>query len=98
PKNRTHYLNLLHASWPAGLVLGSLIRMAFVALTKSKAIDLGEDAWKYQLGCFLIPAVLYGLLFLGQKFPKSEASAKGLSLGGMLKDVGLLGSAVVGFF
>src|SRR5262245_23892636 len=23
PKNRTHYLNILHASWPAGLVLGS---------------------------------------------------------------------------
>jgi len=22
PTNRTHYLNILHASWPAGLVLG----------------------------------------------------------------------------
>ena len=25
PKNRTHYLNILHASWPAGLVLGGLV-------------------------------------------------------------------------
>src|SRR3989337_198280 len=25
PNNRTHYLNILHASWPAGLVLGSFI-------------------------------------------------------------------------
>ena len=25
PKNRTHYLNILHASWPAGLVLGSVV-------------------------------------------------------------------------
>ena len=24
PNNRTHYLNILHASWPAGLVLGAL--------------------------------------------------------------------------
>ena len=24
PKNRTHYLNILHASWPAGLVLGTV--------------------------------------------------------------------------
>ena len=23
PSNRTHYLNILHASWPAGMVLGS---------------------------------------------------------------------------
>ena len=25
PKNRTHYLNILHASWPAGLVAGSVL-------------------------------------------------------------------------
>ncbi len=24
PNNRTHYLNILHASWPAGLVIGGL--------------------------------------------------------------------------
>jgi MFS family permease len=24
PKNKTHYLNILHAGWPAGLVLGGL--------------------------------------------------------------------------
>jgi hypothetical protein len=31
---------------------------------------------------------------MGQSFPKSEASAKGLSVGEMLKDVGVLGAAV----
>ena len=25
PENRTHYLNILHASWPAGLVIGSVM-------------------------------------------------------------------------
>jgi MFS family permease len=25
PENRTHYLNILHASWPAGMVLGALV-------------------------------------------------------------------------
>src|SRR5215213_3149036 len=25
PENRTHYLNILHASWPAGLALGSIV-------------------------------------------------------------------------
>ena len=59
-------------------------------------------SWKVQLGLFLVPTVLYGLAFLGQHFPKSEASAKGLSVGEMLKDVGILGAlvacALVGLF
>ncbi len=87
PKNRTHYLNILHASWPAGLVLGGLVGWT-----------LGEgpnaQSWKLQLGLFLVPTVLYGIAFFGQHFPKSEASAKGLSIGQMLKEVGLLGAAV----
>src|SRR6266576_6556452 len=28
PNNRTHYLNILHASWPAGIVIGSLLHNA----------------------------------------------------------------------
>jgi len=87
PKNRTHYLNILHASWPAGMVIGGFIHSSMISLS-----------WKIQLGCFLLPAVVYGIMFLGQSFPKSEAAAKGLSLGDMLKDVGILGSAVVGLF
>src|SRR5712672_2875717 len=29
PGNRTHYLNILHASWPAGLVLGGMVGWFF---------------------------------------------------------------------
>ena len=36
-------------------------------------------------------------MFLGQKFPKSEAAGKGLSFGEMFKDVGMLGAAVACF-
>jgi hypothetical protein len=80
-------LNILHASWPAGLVLGGLLHTW-----------LTDYSWKIQLACFLIPSAFYGLLFLGQHFPKSEASAKGLSLGEMLRDVGVLGALLIGFF
>jgi MFS family permease len=86
PNNRTHYLNILHASWPAGLVIGGLIGWI-----------LGEGmqvSWKLQLGLFLVPTVLYGIAFFGQHFPKSEASVKGLSIGDMLKDVGILGGLI----
>lgn len=86
PNNRTHYLNILHASWPAGLVLGGIIGWT-----------LGENlqwGWKMQLGLFLVPTAIYGIMFFGQHFPKSEASSKGLRLAEMFKDVGILGAAV----
>src|SRR4051812_48460496 len=86
PQNRTHYLNILHASWPAGLVLGGLVGWIL-----GDGMHVG---WKLQLGLFLVPTVLYGFAFFGQHFPKSEASAKGLSVGEMLKEVGILGAAV----
>ncbi|MEN9020056.1 MAG: MFS transporter [Verrucomicrobiaceae bacterium] len=83
PKNRTHYLNILHASWPAGLVIGGIIGWT-----------MGNVSWKIQLGLFIVPTIIYGIMFLGQKMPKSEASEKGLSMGSMFKDIGLLGGAV----
>jgi len=89
PNNRTHYLNILHASWPAGLIGGGVIGWV-----------LGEGLkwhWKAQLALFLVPTAFYGLLFLGQHMPKSEASQKGLSLGEMFKDVGILGSLIACF-
>ena len=89
PNNRTHYLNILHASWPAGLVIGSALGWVLD--------DMFKIHWKYQLALYLIPTLLYGVMFIGQKFPKSEASEKGLSLGEMFKDVGILGGLVVCF-
>jgi hypothetical protein len=41
-----------------------------------------------------VPTALYGIAFFGQPFPKSEASAKGLSVGEMLQEVGILGALV----
>lgn len=90
PENRTHYLNILHASWPLGMILGGMVGWF---------LGTGESAlnWKVQLSLYLIPTVAYGVMFFGQKFPKSEASAKGLKMGEMLKDVGIMGGAVVAF-
>lgn len=76
PNNRTHYLNILHAGWPAGLVLGSL----------ASTFMLGKTSWEAQWALFLIPTIIYGAMCLGQKFPKSEASQKGLGFGTMLAE------------
>ena len=51
-------------------------------------------SWKVQLGLFLVPTLLYGVAFMGQSFPRSEASEKGLSVGEMMRDVGILGALV----
>jgi len=87
PQNRNHYLNILHASWPAGLVLGGIVGWVLD--------DKFEWKWQYQLALYLIPTLIYGAMFLGQKYPKSEAAEKGLSLGEMFKEVGILGGLVV---
>ena len=88
PNNRTHYLNILHASWPAGMVIGGVIGWT---------LGGAGVGWKIQLGLFLIPTLLYGLAYMGQTFPKSEAAAKGLKVGEMLKEVGILGTAVASY-
>lgn len=87
PHNRTHYLNILHASWPAGLIIGSALGWV---LDDQLKLD-----WRMQFSIFLVPTLIYGAMFVGQKMPKSEASQKGLSLAEMFKDVGILGGLVV---
>jgi len=76
PLNRTHYLNILHAGWPAGLVLGSL----------ASTFMVGKTSWELQWALFLIPTLAYGAMCLGQSFPKSEASQKGVGFGTMLAE------------
>ncbi len=85
PNNKTHFLNILHAGWPAGLIVGGLLSYFLV----------GKVRWEVQMGMFLIPTVLYGLMLLGQHFPKSEASQRGVAYVDMLKQVGMLGAGII---
>jgi MFS family permease len=90
PKNKTHYLNILHAGWPGGLILGGLASYFMAGGVDVKPVD-----WRIQISLFLIPVVLYGLMMLGQRFPKSEASSSGVSYKDMLGQLGLVGAAVI---
>ncbi|MGB7329342.1 MAG: MFS transporter [Rubripirellula sp.] len=72
PEQKTHYLNILHAGWPAGLVLGGLI----VFLKDS-------IGWEILLATYLIPAAIYGFIALKEVFPKTDAQAGAVSYGGM---------------
>jgi MFS family permease len=84
PKNKTHWLNILHAGWPGGLILGAAIMLGFD--------QLGAGIrWEYKLGVFLIPVFLYGVMMFNRPFPHSEAKVSGVPMTGMMKQVGMLG-------
>ena len=89
PSNRTHFLNILHASWPAGMIVGAGLGWWLD--------DQLQLSWKIQLALYLIPTAIYGFMFLGQKFPKSEAAEKGASMGEMFRPVGILGALVASY-
>ena len=92
PKQRTHYLNILHASWPLGMVIGALASgLLGGGIFGIVGLDL---SWKIQLSFYLVPTIAYAVMFMGQEFPKSEAAEKGASFSEMFKDVGILGSLV----
>lgn len=76
PNNKTHWLNILHAGWPGGLVLGALCGLA---LNQFPGIG-----WQVKWGIILAPMLLYGLMMVGRPFPRSEASVSGISLGTMI--------------
>jgi MFS family permease len=91
PKNKTHWLNILHAGWPGGLVLGAVVGLALNQLTRwAPWIN-----WQVRWGIVFAPMLLYGVLMLGRRFPVSEAKESGISTKAMMGEVGLLGAAVV---
>src|SRR5262249_35266572 len=76
PQNKTHWLNILHAGWPGGLVLGALVNLGLN--------QLPSVGWQVRWGIILAPMLLYGVMMVGRPFPKSEAKVSGVSLGTMV--------------
>jgi MFS family permease len=74
---KTRRLNMLHAWWPGGLIIGGL---AAYALTK-----LGWG-WQIKMATILIPAIVYGWMIVGQKFLATERVASGVSAGEMFQE------------
>lgn len=80
PNQKTHYLNILHAGWPGGLILGGTLAYFFCGLNAK----LKHLPWEVSIALFLIPTLIYGIIMLKEKFPLSEAQAAGVSFGTML--------------
>src|SRR3954469_21444449 len=68
PKQKTHYLNILHAGWPGGLILGGLLAVGFVGPESRFYLQ-----WEIPMMFFLVPTLWYGMIVFKEKFPISEA-------------------------
>lgn len=78
PDDKTHKLNVLHAWWPGGIILGGLLGLA-----------LGEMnfGWEVKLGAVVVPAAVFGLMLVGTRFPQSERVAAGVSTRAMFREL-----------
>ncbi len=91
PNDKTHRLNILHAWWPGGLIIGGL---ASYALTKIMGLDVpGVSAatmtlgWQVKLALIAVPAVVYALMVRKEAFPQTERVAAGVSNSAMFSEL-----------
>jgi len=80
PKQKTHYLNILHAGWPGGLIVGGLLAFGFAG----RNAMITQLRWEIPMLFFLVPVLVYGAIMFKHKFPVSEARAAGVDMGQML--------------
>ena len=69
-EEKTHRLNILHAWWPAGIVMGGLVGILLTTL---------DISWKANLIVLMIPAVLLLVLVTRAEFPVTERVEMGVS-------------------
>jgi len=78
PDQKTQKLNALHAWWPGGLVLGSV---AAYLLTQA------GQSWQVKMWLIMIPTIIYGLLFLSLRLPKTERVQSGVPTKDMYREL-----------
>jgi MFS family permease len=61
---KTQRLNMLHAWWPGGMIIGGLLA---VALT-----EFFHAGWEVKLSTILVPALIYLLLAISLRYPVTE--------------------------
>lgn len=72
PADKVHKLNVLHAWWPGGLIIGGLI--GYFLGPSGSHVD-----WRIRMAIPIVTGVVYLLMLLGTKFPPTERLAAGVS-------------------
>lgn len=85
PDKKTHYLNILHAWWPGGLVIGGLSAQFLIRGVFANGIG-GLDMWQTSLCLIALPAVAYGIMLIPARFPLTERVESGVTNLEMFKE------------
>ena len=78
PDNKTTKLNALHAWWPGGIVIGTVVAYLMTQFNAS---------WQIKTGVLFIPTLIYGFMFIGLKLPPTERVQSGVSTGKMWRSI-----------
>lgn len=77
-EQKTRRLNMLHAWWPGGMVIGGLVAVAMT--------QIFDASWELKLATILAPALLYLLMALSLEYPKTERVQSNVSTAQMWRE------------
>jgi MFS family permease len=77
---KTRRLNMLHAWWPGGMMIGGLVAFA---MTRGF-----HASWELKMCSALVPALIYLLLALSLEYPPTERVQSGISTRDMWREAG----------
>ncbi len=77
PEDKTGRLNVLHAWWPAGIIVGGLLSVLLFG---------GGFGWRTLIALLMIPGVILALWVMRHEFPQTESTAAGVSFNEMLAE------------
>lgn len=83
PNQKTHKLNIFHAFFPLAILVAGVVGYA-LSQTAGVAGGIFHN-WTFQLAIIYIPIIIYGVMVLPQKFPKTENAEAGLPVGEMFR-------------
>ncbi|MHC5066798.1 MAG: MFS transporter, partial [Planctomycetota bacterium] len=93
-KDKTKWLNILHAGWPAGLMLAGVLAISFSENGVLSGMTDGAIGWQTRIALIFIPVVVYGAVLKTCHFPVTERVAAGVSYKDMLKEAGFFGALI----
>lgn len=78
PEEKTHRLNILHAWWPAGIVIGGLLGIG---------ISATGLPWELNMAVLMLPALALAWMVFSAEFPVTERVANGVSYRDMFAEL-----------